>query len=57
MYAGGFAGGGILACALLGMVVWGRLARSKRQYEESQAVANALEELSWAKAADADLGR
>lgn len=57
MYAAGFAGGGVLASALLGLVVWGRLSRSKRRYEESQSVANALEELTWAKAADAEMGR
>ena len=33
---------------LLGLVVWGRQARSKRRYEEEQTLANALEELSWA---------
>lgn len=52
VYAGGFAGGGVLAAALLGLVVWGRMARSKKSYEEEQSLANALEELTWATPTD-----
>ncbi len=48
VYAGGIAGGGALAATLLGLVVWGRMVRAKRRYEEEQALSNTLEELTWA---------
>jgi len=53
IYAGGIAGGGTLTATLLGLVVWGRMVRAKRRYEEEQSLTNALEELTWASPGEA----
>ncbi|MBX3359599.1 MAG: hypothetical protein KF745_14365 [Phycisphaeraceae bacterium] len=46
-YALGFAGGGMLAAGLLGVMIWSRLSRSKSQYEEDQRIGEAMGGLSW----------
>lgn len=46
-YAGGMLAGGLLAVGLFGAVVWSRLAGSKRRFEQSQAVEDALSDVDW----------
>ena len=40
-------GGGLLAVGLAGLVIWSRLVRAKRQFEQAQAVESALSEVEW----------
>lgn len=46
-YAGGLLAGGLLAVGLFGGLVWSRLAGSKRRFEQSQAVEEALSAVDW----------
>lgn len=46
-YAGGLLGGSLLAVGLFGGLIWTRLAGSKRKFEQSQAVEEALSEVDW----------
>jgi hypothetical protein len=46
-YALGLAGGGLLACGLLGFMVWSRLSRAKHRYEEEQKIGEVIGDLSW----------
>ncbi|MBY0261347.1 MAG: hypothetical protein K2Q20_03340, partial [Phycisphaerales bacterium] len=39
--------GGLLAVGLAGLIIWSRLVRAKRQFEQAQAVEAALSEVEW----------
>lgn len=47
-YAGGIFGGAILAVGLFGTLIWSRLISSKRRFDQSQAVEEALSDVDWA---------
>jgi hypothetical protein len=47
-YAGAMLAGSAVAAGLLGVVVWGRLVRTKKSFEHASAVEAALEEVDWA---------
>lgn len=47
--AGMLLAGGTLAALLGGMLVWSRLAGSKRKFEQAEAVQTALDQVDWAK--------